>query len=68
MQEMWVSDLGWEDPLGEIAASSTLPWKSPTDRGAYGATVHKVAKVEHIKIDLTHTHYAQLSNEKKKLV
>ena len=39
-------DLGWEDPLKEGMAthSSILPWRIPIDRGAWGATVHGVAK------------------------
>ena len=46
MQETWIRSLGWEDPLEEGMAthSSTLAWRSPMDRGAWRATVHKVAK------------------------
>ena len=38
--------LGWEDPLEEGLAthSSILSWRSPTDRRAWQATVHGVAK------------------------
>ena len=46
MQETWVQSLGWEDPLEEGMAthSSILAWGIPTDRGAWWATVHGVAK------------------------
>ena len=47
MQETWVHSLDWEDPLEkEMAAhSSILAWRIP--RGAWQATVHKVARVGH---------------------
>ena len=37
---------GWEDPLEEGMAthSSVLAWRIPTNRGAWWATVHGVAK------------------------
>ena len=46
MQETRVQSLGQEDPLEEEMAthSSTLAWETPTDRGAWKATVHGVAK------------------------
>ena len=46
MQETWVRSLGWKDPLEEGMAthSSILAWRIPTDRGAWRATVHGVAK------------------------
>ena len=46
MQETWVQSLGGEDPLEEGMAtrSSLLAWRIPMDRGAWGATVHGVAK------------------------
>ena len=46
MWETWVQSLGWEDPQDEGMAthSSILAWKIPTDRGAWWATVHGVAK------------------------
>ena len=46
MQEMWFRSLGWEDPLEEEMAShsSVLAWKNLTDRRAWLATVHGVAK------------------------
>ena len=45
-KEMWVLSLGWEDPLEKVMAthSSVLAWRIPTDRGAWQATVHGVAK------------------------
>ena len=44
--EAWVRSLGWEDPLEEGMAihSSILAWRIPMDRGAWQATVHRVAK------------------------
>ena len=46
MQETWVRSLGREDPLEEGMAthSRILAWKIPTDREAWQATVHRVAK------------------------
>ena len=46
MRETWVRSLGWEEPLEEGLAthSSVLAWRIPTDRGAWRATVHGVAK------------------------
>ena len=46
MQEMWVRSLDWKDPLEEEMAthSSILAWEKPMDRGAWQATVHRVAK------------------------
>ena len=45
IQETWVQSLGWKNPLEKEKAnySSILPQKS-TDRGAWWATVHGVAK------------------------
>ena len=45
-QQMLVQSLGWEDPLEEGMAthSSILAWRIPMDRGAWRATVHRVAK------------------------
>ena len=45
-QEMWVQFLCWEDSLDEGMAthSSILAWRIPTDRGAWWATVHRVAE------------------------
>ena len=44
--ETWVQFLGGEDPLEEGVAthSSILAWRIPTDRGAWWAAVHGVAK------------------------
>ena len=44
-QETWIRSLGWEDPLEEGMAthSSILAWRIPMDRGAWWATVHRVA-------------------------
>ena len=46
MWETWVQSLGWEDPLEEGMAthSSILAWGIPMDRGAWWATVQRVAK------------------------
>ena len=45
MWEIWVRSLGWEDPLeeGMVIHSSILAWRIPMDRGAWWATVHRVA-------------------------
>ena len=46
LQETWVQSLGWEDPL-EKGDSYPLQYsclENPTDRGAWQATVHGVAK------------------------
>ena len=49
MQETWVQFLGQEDPLEKEMAthSSILSWRILMDRGAWQATVHGVARVEH---------------------
>jgi len=46
MWETWVQFLGGEDPLEEGMAthSSIFAWGIPMDRGAWWATVHKVAQ------------------------
>ena len=46
MQETKVRSLGREDALEEGMAthSSTLAWRIPMDRGAWQATVHRVAE------------------------
>ena len=46
MWETWVQSLGCEDPLEEGMAthSTILTWRIPMDRGAWWATVHRVAK------------------------
>ena len=45
-QETQVQSLGQEDSLekGMATHSSILTWRIPTDRGAWGATVHRVTK------------------------
>ena len=45
-EEMQVLSLGWEDPLEEGMAthSSILPWRILMDRGAWWATVLRVAQ------------------------
>ena len=45
MWETWVRSLGGEDLLEEGLAthSSILAWGIPMDRGAWRATVHRVA-------------------------
>ena len=46
MQETRVGSLGWEDPLekGMTIHSSILCLENSTDRGAWQASVHAVAK------------------------
>ena len=46
LQASWVRSLGWEDSLevGMATHSSTLAWRIPMERGAWWATVHRVAK------------------------
>ena len=46
IQETWVRSLGWEDPLEKGMAThfSILVWQILTERGAWWAAVHGVAK------------------------
>ena len=46
MRETWVRSLGQEDPLEKEMGthSSILAWRISMDRGAWQATVHRVAK------------------------
>ena len=46
MQSMQIQSLGQEDPLQKEMAThcSIIAWKSPMDRGAWQAIVHRVAK------------------------
>ena len=46
MQEAWVQSLGWEEPLEKQMAthSSYSCLENSTDRGAWWATVHGVAR------------------------
>ena len=49
MQETWIQSLGWEDPPGE-GNCNPLQYsclENPMDRGAWQATVHRVARVGH---------------------
>ena len=45
---MWVSSLGWEDPMEEEMAthSSILAWRLPMDIGVWWVMVHRVTKVD----------------------
>ena len=58
MQETVVQSLGWEDPLEEDLGTHSifLVWRIPTDRGAWQATVHGVAKSGTQLSDDAHTH------------
>ena len=63
MQETWVQSLGWEDALekGKAIHSSILAWRIPMDRGAWGATVHRVAQSRtQLKQLSMHTHMVAL--------
>ena len=46
MRETWVRSLGWEDPLetGMSSHSLILAWRITMDKGAWQATVQRVAK------------------------
>ena len=57
MQERQVQSLGWEDPLEkEIATQLQYSClEKPMDRGAWPATVHRVAKSQTRMSDSTHT-------------
>ena len=46
MQEIWIQSLGLENPMEEGMAthSSILAWRIPMARGAWWATVHRVAE------------------------
>ena len=45
-QGMWVSSLGWEDPLekGMATQSGILAWRIPWTKEFWQARVHRVAK------------------------
>ena len=44
---MQVQPLGQGDPLEGMAThSSILAWRTPVDRRAWGATVHRVAELD----------------------
>ena len=57
MQEMQVRSLGWEDSLekGMATHSSVLGLENSTDRGAWPATVHRIAESD-TNESLVHTH------------
>ena len=44
--ETWIRSLSWEGPVeeGTVTHASTLVWRIPMGRGAWGAPVHRVAK------------------------
>ena len=46
IRETWVRSLGWEDPLEESMATQLqyAHLEKPTNRGAWWAMVHSVAK------------------------
>ena len=44
MQEMWVQSLGQEDPLEDGSPRQCSHLENPMGRGAWKATVHRVAK------------------------
>ena len=44
MQKMQVQSLGHEDPLEKGMATHSSILENPMDRGAWWATVHRVAK------------------------
>ena len=48
MWETWVQSLDWGDTLeeGMPTQSNILSWRIPMDRGAWQATVHKVAELD----------------------
>ena len=70
MRETWGQSLGWEDTLEEVLAthSSILVWRIPTDRGAWWATVHGVAKSRTRPSDQAHTVTSRLMSVKKYLI
>ena len=45
-QEIQIQSLSWEDPLEEEMATHSiiLAWESPMDRGAWWATIRRVAE------------------------
>ena len=58
---MWVSSLGWEDPLekGMATQSGILAWRIPWTKESWQARVHRVAK--------SRTQLKQLSMARKNL-
>ena len=66
MQETWVQSLGWEDPLekGNVNPLQYLCLENPMDRGAWQATVRRVAKSQTRLRDFTFTfHFHALEKE-----
>ena len=65
MWETWVRSLGWQDPLGEgmAAHSSLLAWRILTDRGAWWATVQRVAKSQTQWSNEAHADAAELAGD-----
>ena len=62
MRETWVRSLGQEDPLEKEKAthSSIIAWRIPTNKGAWRATAHGVAKSQDTTKRLTHTGFKQV--------
>ena len=61
MQETWVRSLGQEDPLEkEKATHSSIAWRIPTNKGAWQATTHGVAKSQDTTKRLTHIGFKQV--------
>ena len=56
MWETWVRSLDWEDPLEQSMAthSIVLAWRNSMDRGAWRATVRRVAKSQTRLSDSAH--------------
>ena len=65
-QEAWVQSLGQEESLEEEMAthSSILPGENPTDRGAWQAIVHGVAKESNTTQRLNNRHQRQNRGER----
>ena len=55
IQETWVQSLGWEDPMEkEMATCQYSCLENPLDRGAWRATVHRVAVRHDLATDTFH--------------
>ena len=54
IQDTWVQSLGQEDSLKEGMATDSSILKNSMLRGAWWATVHKVARVGHDSVTNTH--------------
>ena len=75
MQEMQVLSPGWEDPLEKETGTDSSILGNPTDRGAWRATVHRVAKSQtqlsnwittNNKLDFELSTYTLMLSAKKK--